>query len=165
MSAPLSCRTLSRFLGAHRTATLATAGTDGMPHAADVQYAADASRCLYWLSSPAALHSRHLRDRADVAMTVHAPDDAVERLHGVQLRGRVAVLVPASDAYRRAWALYAATFPFVRDRPEFRRLSAAMTLYQFTPTWARWIDNRRGFGFNVVLVRRGETWVSANDTE
>ena len=142
---------VAAFLAEHRTAGLATADADGTPHAANVQYAFDpADFSLWWVSSPGSLHSRHLLARPACAVTVYAPVDDRTQIHGVQMHGRVDPPLQLTDAgWAEAFERYADRFPFVRDDAKMRAAVESQALYRFAPTWLRWIDNRRGFGFKA----------------
>ena len=48
------------------------------------------------------------------------------------------------DIYKR----YAAKFPFVSG-PPYDKAMKLQLFYCFKPTWLRWIDNRKGFGWKV----------------
>ena len=140
---------LALFLDTCRTASLATVSPQQQPHAANIQYVRGESFHLYWVSAPEALHSQHLHQRPTVALTVYARDDQVDHLHGVQMHGTAERVEPSSDEWNQAWDLYTQKFCFVAALPQFRELVQKQSFYRFTPGWARWIDNRRGFGFKV----------------
>ena len=98
------------------------------------------------VSSETSTHSRHLRVRPDTAVTVHAAVDDPRLIHGLQMHGRAAA-VPVADR-DVVQNLYIERFPFAAD-PPYRDALDRQRFYRFTPTWLRWIDNRRGFGFAV----------------
>ena len=135
------------FLAEHRTAGLATVGSHGRPHAANVWYAHDEGWSLYFVSAPDTTHGTHLERDANVALTIYhdTPDPAAIR--GLQVRGLCLRLTdPNADADARR--LYAAKFPFVRAGP-FAAAFQSQPVYRITPMWARWIDNRVRFGFKA----------------
>ncbi|MEQ9461935.1 MAG: pyridoxamine 5'-phosphate oxidase family protein [Phycisphaeraceae bacterium] len=139
---------VSVFLASCRTASLATVGVDGAAHAANVQYTGDGAFGLLWVSSPAADHSQDLEHDQRAAVTVYAHDDRPASIHGVQMRG-VVERVEDEGAWNTAWEAYTAKFPFVAVDPEFKVMVEKQAFYRFTPSWLRWIDNRRGFGWKV----------------
>ena len=144
------------FLALCRTMTLATADADGTPHAANVQYVHDAGWGLWWVSKPEARHSRELAARPAAAVTVYAHRDAPDQIHGLQLRGVVATAVTVRDAgFAAAFERYASKYPFVAEGA-LRAAVEAQAFYRFVPSWLRWIDNRRGFGFKVETTLSGE---------
>lgn len=141
-------REVSQFLASCRTASLATVDEHGQPHAANVQFAHDDRLRLYWVSSPDSAHSVHVARTGRVALTVYAHDDRVNQLHGVQFRGRVEIIDDPS-AWHEAFELYTGKFTFAAALPQVRERIEQERFYRFTPTWLRWIDNRRSFGFKV----------------
>lgn len=128
-----------------RTACLATADAQGDPHAANVQFVHLGRGQLLWASKPTSAHSEHLRTRPAVALTVYGHADVdPDGIHGVQLRGQ-ALPVALDEAL---WRAYVQRFPVAAAmRPAFD--AGRQQLYRFEPTWIRWIDNRRGFGFKL----------------
>jgi uncharacterized protein YhbP (UPF0306 family) len=142
------------FLATCRTAALATVHPDGRPHCANVQYASDDQWRLYWVSSPQAQHSEHIARDQRVALTIYAADDRAMNIHGLQLTGVCEALEQDEDA-NRAWEVYTAKFTFVSAMPQFRDAVASQTFYRMTPTWLRWIDNRRGFGWKAEKTLAG----------
>ena len=138
------------FLGTSRTAALATVDERGQPHAANVQYCTDEALRMYWVSSPDAEHSRHVARTGRAAVAVYAHDDRVEQIHGVQLHGSVEA-VEGEAEWNRVFELYTAKFAFLQAMPQLRREIERQRFYALTPTWLRWIDNRRGFGFKAEV--------------
>lgn len=140
-------RQIDALLESSRTASLATVNEHGRPHAANVQYVHDQRRRLYFVSDSASAHARHIARTGDIALTIYAhPDDRPERIHGLQLHGRCRMLTEPEDR-RHGRDLYLQKYTFVADSPDLRRAVEAQPIYRVTPTWLRWIDNRRGFGF------------------
>ena len=136
---------ITDFLVAHRTASLATVDGEGLPHAANLRYVSDDAWNLYWVSSPESDHSLHLADQPRAAVTVYAPVDAPDEIHGLQMHGKAtAIHYDATISLVRA--LYEATYPFTAE-PPYREAIEAQTFYRLRPSWARWIDNRKGFGW------------------
>ena len=146
---------VSRFLAARRTASLATVGgavdAHEEPHAANVQYVHGEDFRLYWVSSPGSEHSADLERNPRAALTVYGGgDERMEDIHGVQMRGSVATVAEKpSAAWQRVWGLYVAKFSFVADNAQLCLAIEQQRFYCFTPTWMRWIDNRRGFGWKA----------------
>ncbi len=141
---------VSLFLATCRTASLATVGGDGQPHAANVQYAHDADFRLYWVSSPGSDHSRDLEGDGRAAVTVYAHDDRPDNIHGLQLRGIVSTVDAGDEAeWNRVWELYTTKFAFVASNPQLKAAVEAQAFFALKPTWLRWIDNRVSFGFKV----------------
>ena len=126
------------------TLTLATAGPDGLPHAAPVYFAARLEPlALYFFSDPDSQHGRDLAHNPQAAAAIYPQCFDWQELRGLQLRGSVLPLLPGSD-WEAAWSAYRVKFPFVE---KLREIVARNRFYVFTPTWMRLVDNRRGFGF------------------
>lgn len=139
---------ITSFLASCRTASLATLDAAVGPHAANVQYVSDDEWRLYWVSNPASRHSLDLVVDPRAAVTIYDHDDHPEHIHGLQLRGHCSVIVDKA-AWDDAWELYTAKFAFIRSMPSLEQAVRQQRFYCFTPTWVRWIDNRRGFGWKV----------------
>lgn len=135
------------FLSKWRTASLATVDAHNQPHAANVQYVHDEHWNLYFVSNPASAHSLHVEHQPQVALTVYAHTHAPNRIHGLQIHGICRRITDESES-RHAWKLYSSKFVFVK-LPGVRKIVKRESFYVVTPTWMRWIDNRRGFGFKV----------------
>jgi uncharacterized protein YhbP (UPF0306 family) len=135
--------------------TLATVGADGAPHAASVYFAADTGAdvaggdTLYFFSSAGSQHGRDLAINPAAAVTLSPLVEGWREIYGMQMRGE-AHPVPAGAQWEGAFQLYLARFPFAASlKDELTR----NTLYAFTPTWLRLVDNWRGFGFKEEWVR------------
>ena len=143
---------IETFLARSKTASLATIDEHGLPCAANIQYAHDKAWALYWVSSMSSAHSVNLGARPQAAVSIYAHADGPEMIHGLQMRGQ-ASLVEAGlieDVYK----LYAAKYPFVTG-PPYDKAMKLQQFYCFTPTWLRWIDNRKGFGWKVEKTIQG----------
>lgn len=138
--------TALEFIAAHHVMTLATHGTDG-PWAAAVFYASDGFD-LYFVSTPRALHSRHLAANPVAAAAIQAECADWREIKGVQMAGTVAML--AGDEAARARTLYEARFPMVHDEGSTAGPIAAalsrVSWYRFSAHSAFFIDNAAGFG-------------------
>ncbi len=136
------------FLSAWRTMSLATVDAEGHAHAANLQFVADDRFSLYYVSSLGSAHSRHIVVDPIVAATIHAHTDDHTRIHGVQLHGRCEQVIGDQEK-ARAWDLYVKRFDFIKGNAMFEEHLRSEPFFKVTPTWLRWIDNRRGFGFKV----------------
>lgn len=137
---------IETFLALCKTASLATVDAQGVPFAANIQYTHDRAWRLYWVSSSSSAHSVNLGAKPQVAFSIYAHADSPEMIHGLQLRGN-ATLIEA-DLRDEAYKLYAEKYPFVTG-PPYDKAMRVQQFYCFTPTWLRWIDNRKGFGWKV----------------
>ncbi|MBU2603864.1 MAG: pyridoxamine 5'-phosphate oxidase family protein [Actinobacteria bacterium] len=148
---PLRDRVLA-LLRTHFTATVATVGEDGLPHAATVFYAADGNGRLVFLSKADSRHGGDIGARGPVAVTVAREYADWRDIQGVQLWGDAEVLRGAAKA--RAMAVYLRRFPFVSGLLEDPRLAARLRgieVYRVTSSRAALTDNRQGpFGREVL---------------
>lgn len=136
------------FLATSRTLALATVDEHGHPHACNVQYAIDDALRMVWVSSPRSAHSQHIERDGRVAATVYGHDDRAHNIHGLQLRGTAERLTDPGEC-NAAWELYTTRFAFVAALPQFRELLQKQAFYRMQANWARWIDNRKGFGWKL----------------
>lgn len=135
------------LLTEQRTISLATVDAGGMPHACNLQVAVGEATQLFFLSSPKAAHSEHLRGNGRAAVTAyHHQDDAPELLRGFQMYAQAELVERESLAWPAAWACYIDRFPFVETDPAIRQVASSQLLFVLQPTWIRWIDNRVSFG-------------------
>ena len=135
---------IETFLATCKTASLATVDVHGKPCAANIQYVHDAGLRLYWVSSLSSAHSQNIEHKHDVAITIYAHQDLPDKIHGLQLRGQAKML--DEGLLGEAYKLYAGKYPFVTG-PPYDEAMKLQLFYCFTPTWLRWIDNRKGFGW------------------
>jgi len=141
---------IAAFLAGCTTASLATVDEHGHPHACNIWYACKPDLLMYFVSSPATAHASHIARDPCVAVTVYAHVAEPSQIHGLQLHGRCEMLVADADC-AAALAVYAARYPAIAANEMFRKRIASERFYRITPSWLRWIDNRRGFGFKFEL--------------
>jgi len=144
---------MRNFLARCRTAGLATVDAAGEPHAANIWYAEDDDLHLFFVSSRDTHHSQHILATGDVALTVYQEAEDPLHIHGLQIHG---VCEPIdmedgkpTEAWQYAWSLYSAKYPFVANNTMFRQAVESQSFWRVKPTWIRWMDNRKGFGFKV----------------
>jgi uncharacterized protein YhbP (UPF0306 family) len=138
--------TIREFLKTQSTLVLSTVNECGEPHSAPVFYLLGDSLDLYWLSSSSSDHSVHLAKRSDVSAAVFRSTEEWAKIVGVQMRGTVSRVTgtarkPILRAYRERFHL----------GREFSLLMIRSELYAFRPTWIRYTDNSRGFGFHFEV--------------
>jgi len=136
------------FLATCRTLSLATNDPSGHPHACNIQYAVNEKLEMFWVSSPNSEHSQNIQTNPHAAATIYGHDDRAQNIHGLQIRGTVESLSDPADC-NVAYELYTSRFAFVAALPQFQDILSHSTFYRMKPTWMRWIDNRRGFGWKV----------------
>ncbi len=132
------------FLALCKTASLATSDQEGKPFAANVQIAHAGDLRLMFLSESHTQHAKNLALHADAAMTIYGHDDRPDQIHGLQLRGRCERI--ENDTRAGLLEIYFAKYPFAAEAV-FSAIIQKQGVFLFSPTWFRWIDNRRGFGW------------------
>jgi hypothetical protein len=147
-SEPDTIRSVRELLESQSTITLATVDERGHPHASPLFFCLGSDLTLYWLSSPDSRHSVNLRARPQTSsVAVYASVNRWEKIRGAQLEGTATEVSDPQHrreiiaAYRRRFRLGAL-------------LSAAITqstLYAFRPSWIRYIDNSKGFGYRAEI--------------
>lgn len=136
---------LGAFLASQSTMALATAGDqDGRPQVTPLFFAGDEALNLYWVSSPDSRHSANIAGWNDVSAAIYAPTWDWAGIKGVQIAGN-AQAVTDGEERRHALRVYSAKFPFVKD--QFMDLIESSVFYVLRPTWLRWLDNERRFGY------------------
>ncbi|HML24162.1 MAG TPA: pyridoxamine 5'-phosphate oxidase family protein [Aggregatilinea sp.] len=136
---------LAEFMAAQSTLVLATTGDqDGRPQAAPLFFAADESFNLYWVSSPDSRHSANIADWDVAEAAIYVQTWDWTGIKGIQIAGS-AEAVSDDDERAHALTVYKAKFPFVNDR--FETLIEDSVFYVLRPTWIRWLDNQRHFGY------------------
>jgi uncharacterized protein YhbP (UPF0306 family) len=129
------------------TVALATGDDRGEPHCAPLFYVSDEDYRLYWFSSPRSQHSKNLKRDARAAATVYAPTDEWKEIRGLQMRGE-AYVVRDRVLRRKIAERYVERF---RLGGTFAPAMAATRLYCFEPSWIRYLDNTRGFGYRCTV--------------
>jgi uncharacterized protein YhbP (UPF0306 family) len=137
-----------RLLQGQSTLALATTCADGTPHIAPLFYLAGDALRLYWFSSATNRHSRNLKRDPAAAVTVYWPTQQWREIRGVQMRGTVSVV---RDPARRSaiTAAYSARFQL---GTAFRAVQARSRLYEFQPSWMRYLDNSIRFGYKFEIL-------------
>ena len=149
LSRPLSSRRLAALatslLRGSKLCAIATVNSDGGAHVNTAYFAYGEDFALVWCSAPQARHSRNVRERPRIAITVFDSTQTWGREdRGIQLFGTARELArgAAADAVR----LYVKRFPDATD------IAQTYRFYRFRPRRVKLFDERR-FG--------GATWVTA----
>jgi uncharacterized protein YhbP (UPF0306 family) len=135
------------LLASENTLALATGGAE-TPQVAPLFYLPADGLGLYWFSAANSAHSRALRKDSAAAVTVYHATDQWQEIRGVQMRGTVSVVTASKDRRRVALA-YAERFHL---GPSFALVMRRSRLYLFRPTWIRYIDNSKRFGFKFEVT-------------
>ena len=126
--------------------TLATYGTDG-PGAAAVFYTPiKKSASIIFVSSPESDHIKNLEKSKKCAATIQ--DDGLEwkKIKGLQLKGEI------NQANEKYWENYLRKYPYIKTNEELSKALEKVNLYEFRITWARLIDNTKGFGNRTEIT-------------
>lgn len=129
------------------TLVLSTVNADGTPHATPLFYLAGGELELYWFSSTSSQHSENLIRSQSVAVAIHASTERWKEICGVQMRG-AAENVTDRKIRRDVTRRYCERFHLGRI---FRLALSRSSLYVLRPSWIRYIDNSRHFGYRVEI--------------
>jgi uncharacterized protein YhbP (UPF0306 family) len=149
---------VTQLLREQTTLSLATTGEDGMPSVAPLFYFADENLTLYWLSSPASLHSRNLMRSPRAATNIYRNALSWREIRGVQIIGSVCVI---AEPKLRATILerYCQRFHLGRVLKVAVRQSV---LHALQPEFIRYIDNSSGFKSKFEWMRTQQGWTPAS---
>lgn len=127
---------------------LATADEEGIPYCADLFYAfLPEEGVLAFTSSPDTLHARHMVCRPVVAGSVVLETRQIGLVRGLQMRGKVFNDRP--ELMQRAKKAYLKAFPYA--------VLAPLHLWCCELFYAKYTDNRLGFGKKLIWNREEET--------
>ena len=143
-----------QLLTAQTTLVLATTGEDGVPRSTPLFYIHDDGLRLYWFSSRTVLHSRNCASQPQASVSVSSNAETWKQIKGVQMQGTVSI-VPSSARRRNITAAYVERFALGKV---FTIALRSAALYCFEPTWLRYVDNSRHFGykFEIDLTREAK---------
>ncbi len=148
---------LALVAGLH-VCTLATCGSDGLPHAVSLFYAHDGFD-LYWLSDPATRHSRHLADasRGRGAVTIAGDCQDFADIRGVQMSGAVHRLdgpLEIAAGLARLTGRYGFLAHLLGRPTGLVDAMRKAAVYRLRPEWVTFIDNSKGFGHKTTFRPR-----------
>ncbi|MDG4824502.1 pyridoxamine 5'-phosphate oxidase family protein [Asanoa sp. WMMD1127] len=116
----------------NRYLTLGTIGPDGRPRVSPVYFTHAGYREFFWVSSPAARHSRNVAERPDVAIVIFDSTAAIGQGRAVYVDATAAV-VPDDELPRRCAQAYTdVARGAVRFTPEDLSGAAELRLYVAT---------------------------------
>ena len=139
---------VAALLREQSTLALSTVDAEGTACAAPLFYIANEDLTLHWLSSTTSEHSVNLLRQPRAAIAVYRDTDHWKKICGVQMRGAVAEVV---DPIQRKHAIerYCERFQL---GAVFRLAISQSALYAFHPTWIRYIDNAKHFGYTFEMT-------------
>lgn len=141
---------LRKYLQEESVLCLATYGVDG-PYSTPLFYTPTADpRTLLFVSDPRSLHGRHLAHDPRAAAGIYTTGACVAEIRGAQLRGWAMAAPSAEEAALRT--LYVERFP----EASVALGQGGHRCYRFVWDWAKWTDNREGFGTKVVFDHRSD---------
>ncbi len=135
------------LLRSQTTLVLATAGEDSLPRSTPLFFIAGDGLRLYWFSSRSSLHSRNCAQNPEVSIAISKDASRWQQIEGVQMQGSVSLVTDRS--LRNAIACtYSTRFQLGNL---FAFTIRRSSLYCFTPSWVRYLDNSRRFGYKFEL--------------
>ena len=131
---------VKNYLKEHNTMTLATVGKKGISAAA--VFYSETQQCDYLLfvSSPNSEHIANLGMDTKCAATIQNDGLEWEIIKGLQIKG-IVELADEND-----WDIYFKKFPYIKENKTLSNSLKKVNLYKFIISWARLIDNSKGFG-------------------
>jgi uncharacterized protein YhbP (UPF0306 family) len=135
------------LLSSQTTLALATVGEDSLPRSTPLFFIANENLCLYWFSSRSSLHSRNCARNPEVSIAISNHACRWQEIQGVQMQGRVSIVTDRSLRNEIASA-YSVRFQLGNL---FAFTIRRSSLYCFTSSWVRYLDNSRRFGYKFEL--------------
>jgi uncharacterized protein YhbP (UPF0306 family) len=143
-------KAIDSLVRSQTTLVLSTVSADGEPYAAPLFYLAGGELEFYWFSSSSSQHSENLIRSQSVAVAIYASTEHWKEICGVQMRGAPKKITDRKvrrDVTRR----YCERFHLGRV---FRLALSRSSLYLLRPSWIRYIDNSRHFGYRTEIDLR-----------
>ena len=131
---------IHKFIENHNTMTLATNGKGGVGAAAVFYAPISKSNSLVFVSNPESEHIKNSKMAKECAATVQEDGLKWNQIKGLQMKGIV------NKAEEKYWETYFERYPYVRNDETLSKALKKVDLYEFRITWARLIDNEKGFG-------------------
>ncbi len=135
------------LVNSQTTLALATTDQNLTPRSTPLFYVADEGLRLYWFSSRRSLHSRNCERNPAASAAIFRDARGWRQIEGAQFEGAASVVADRN--------LRKAILRQYVERFELGKLfSAALrgsALYCFTPSWVRYTDNSRRFGYKFEL--------------
>jgi uncharacterized protein YhbP (UPF0306 family) len=124
------------YLGAEKTVTLATASSDGVPHASTFMYV-NVGLTLYIWAKPASTTAQHVQANPRVSYAIDEYVTDWNKAKGIQADGECR-LVGAGDEVAKVVGLFADKFP----TPSSGASTTSITFFKIIPTALQFIDNQ-----------------------
>jgi len=123
------------YLTAARTVTLATASSDGTPHASTFMYVNDGTSIYFW-SRPGSVTAAHLQKNPRVSFAIDEYVEDWNKAKGIQGDGDCR-LVSDGDEVAQVVGRFAEKFP----TPSSTASTASITFFKIRPSSLQFIDN------------------------
>ena len=120
--------------------TLATRGEKDVGAAAVFYAPIKELNSLLFVSNPKSEHITNLENNNKCAATIQEDGLKWDVIKGLQIKGTV---TEAEDKY---WNTYFKRFPYIKDDEALSKALKGVVLYEFQISWARLINNEKGFG-------------------
>jgi uncharacterized protein YhbP (UPF0306 family) len=138
---------IRELLRSQTTLVLATTDENSMPRSTPLFFVADEDLRLYWFSSRSSLHSKNCVRHPEVSIAVSRNVHRWQEIEGVQMQGLVSIVT--DPALRKPIACdYSARFQLGNF---FTFAIQRSSLYCFAPSWVRYLNNARRFGYKFEL--------------
>ena len=131
---------ISEFIEKHNTLTLATEKNHEVFAAALFYVPVDNGTSLLFVSNPKSDHIANLKHNQKYAATIQENNLDWENIKGVQIKGEIEV---ANDSH---WEIYLGEFDYISESETLTKAMKKVKLYKLKISWARFIDNAKGFG-------------------
>lgn len=138
---------VAQLLVDQSTLVLSTVDTDGTPRATPLFYLPGVNLELYWFSSGTSVHSRNIDRSSAASVALYAPTERWQEIRGAQLSGSAGRITDHKQR-REVTNQYCQRFAL---GPMLRLAMLRSSLYSFRPTWIRYVDNSRGFGYKYEI--------------
>ncbi|MGB0094063.1 MAG: pyridoxamine 5'-phosphate oxidase family protein [Solirubrobacteraceae bacterium] len=123
------------YLASEKTVTLATASSDGVPHASTFMYVNHGASLYFW-ARPASTTVEHLQANPRVSFAIDEYVGDWNKAKGIQGDGQCS-RVSDGDEVARTIGLFADKFP----SPSSGASTASITFFKIIPTAMQFIDN------------------------
>ena len=137
---------IQKFIEHHNTMTLATNGKEGIGAAAVFYASIKKSTSLIFVSNPESEHIKNLEINKMCAATIQDDGLKWKEIKGLQLKGEI------NQANEKYWENYLRKYSYIRTNEELSKALEKVNLYEFRITWARLIDNTKGFGNRTEIT-------------
>jgi uncharacterized protein YhbP (UPF0306 family) len=126
------------YLGEHKTMTLATASTTGVPHAASYMFV-NSGPLLYFWARPETATAKQVEQNPVVSFTVDDYAEDWTQMKGVQGTGECRVILNTEEILRVVKA-FSEKYPNAQSSGKTTNIS----FFRVTPTQLQFIDNTEG---------------------